>query len=356
MTAKKNLAEVHLLRGVASLMVCLFHLILGNPALFPPSNLLGQIFSLGSSGVEVFFILSGYVVCYSLPADFDYSQLKTFLLKRIVRIEPPYLISIVVVIGLNFLSHCVTGLPNSFDGLNILSHVAYVNNFTSTGYLNVVYWTLGIEFQFYLFAGMVFPLIRQSKYILLLFAGCFVCLACVPIPFKADIILPYFSYFTLGILLLFYKIKRQINLGYYLVFAAICLLQILFYKGPGGCVAAVTTLVILHFWNFLNKLILFFSMISYSLFLTHVPVGGKVINLGVRFAHSNLSKYLLVVAALAVSIGFAYLFHKFIELPAVHYSKRFRYRASKEVPALNPKNRLSFLKTKQVAVPLGTES
>ncbi|RYZ21149.1 MAG: acyltransferase [Chitinophagaceae bacterium] len=356
MAAKKNLAEVHLLRGVASLMVCLFHLILGNPALFPPSNILGQVFSLGSSGVEVFFILSGYVVCYSLPDDFDYSQLKTFLLKRIVRIEPPYLVSIVVVISLNFLSHLVTGLSSSFDGLNILGHLAYVNNFTSTGYLNVVYWTLGIEFQFYLLAGLVFPWIKQNKYFLFLFAGCFVCLACLRVPFKADIIVPYFSYFTLGILLLFYKIKRQINLGYYLLFVAICLLQILFHKGPNGSIAAIATLVILHFWNVLNKVILFFSMISYSLFLTHVPVGGKVINLGLRYVHSNLSKYLLVLAALGISIGFAYLFHRFIELPAIHYSKRFRYRASKPLPVSRSISRLPVLKTKRVEIPLGTES
>ncbi|RYZ22991.1 MAG: acyltransferase, partial [Chitinophagaceae bacterium] len=131
---KKELEEVFLLRGVASLMVCLFHLILGNEGLFPSSNLLEQIFSYGYLGVEVFFILSGYVICYSLPLDFGLADLRAFFLKRIYRIEPPYIVSILVVLLLNYLSHSITGQPNHVDFLAVLGHLAYVNNFNTSTY------------------------------------------------------------------------------------------------------------------------------------------------------------------------------------------------------------------------------
>ena len=43
------------------------------------------------------------------------------------------------------------------------------------------------------------------------------------------------------------------------------------------------------------QLLLFFGQISYSLFLLHVPIGGKVINLSLRFVHTTPGK--LVVLA-----------------------------------------------------------
>lgn len=341
---KKELPEVHLVRGAASLMVCLFHLILGNAELFPSTNYLERTFSFGYLGVEVFFILSGYVICYSLPSNFGYPQLKTFLIKRIARIEPPYLASIILIVALNYLSHVATGLPNTWDIWNLLSHLAYINNFTSSGYLNVVYWTLGIEFQFYILVGLIFPWVLKDRYNVLITGGALVLLACVSVPFKADIILPFLSYFTLGILLLFYKIKQTIKVIHYIPLVVLCLVQIKIFHGWSGCIAACTTLVALHCWRTNNALIRFFSMISYSLYLTHVPVGGKVINLGMRYAHSTLSKYFLVVIALGISIGFAYLFYRFIELPAMNFSKRFRYKTASRWPTITNHPPLGALK------------
>ena len=348
MTVKKDLGEVHFLRGLASLMVCLFHLILGNGDLFPSSSFFEQTFSFGYLGVEIFFILSGYVICYSLPADFNYQHLKTFILKRLLRIEPPYIVSILVIIFLNFLSHKITGLPNEIDYLMAFSHLAYINNFIPGSYFNVVYWTLGIEFQFYFLIGLLFPLFKISKYILLASIILFIAFACLHIPYRIDIIIPFLSYFTLGVLLFFYKIKMQIPSKLFLLFAFICCLQLYFFQGIAGCVAAIFTVLVLQFWSYTNKVIRFFSMISYSLYLTHVPVGGKVINLGMRFTESSISKYLLVLLALSTSIGFAYLFYKFVELPAMNCSKRIAYGKSAQDKLNTTRRRFAFLKINNV--------
>jgi peptidoglycan/LPS O-acetylase OafA/YrhL len=95
-------------------------------------------------------------------------------------------------------------------------------------------------------------------------------------------------------------------------------------------VAALNTtiagILILFFFNYSNPVINYFSKISYSLYLTHVFIGGKVINLGLRFVNTNLQRYTLFFIALAVSVVSAHLFYLVIEKPSLKFSKRYRYR------------------------------
>ncbi len=323
---KKQLNEVYLLRGLASLMVCLYHLVVGNTDLFSSSNGLKKIFSFGYLGVETFFILSGYVICFSLPQDFSYRDVKTFFVKRISRIEPPYVVSILLVVGLNLISHKITGTENHFDFLTVVGHLAYLNNFNPSSYLNVVYWTLGIEFQFYIIISLMFPLLKNSNVLVIGLAVLFIALACLPLVGSAALIIPFLSYFTLGIVLFFYKLKKQLSLSVFMILSALCLIQIAIFQGREGCLAAALTVGLLLFWKKTNAVIKFFSMISYSLYLIHVPVGGKVINLGMRYTGSGYTRYALVLIALSVSVGFAYLFYKWVELPAFNFSKRILYQ------------------------------
>ncbi|RYG12409.1 MAG: hypothetical protein EOO07_19105 [Chitinophagaceae bacterium] len=119
----------------------------------------------------------------------------------------------------------------------------------------------------------------------------------------------------------------------------VCIGQLFLFQGTPGTIAAVITVMILLFWTHVNKTIKFFSMISYSLYLIHVPIGGKMVNLGMRFVGSDLSRYLLVLLAVCISIGAAYLFYKFVELPAFQLSKRIRYKTSPPASSLSTDNR-----------------
>ncbi|RZK01941.1 MAG: acyltransferase, partial [Flavobacterium sp.] len=205
--ARKELSEVFLLRGVASLMVCLFHLSLGNNALLPSSHWIKQFFLSGYVGVEVFFILSGYVVCFAFPKATGEGNTARFLLKRFTRIEPPYLVSILLVILLNTFSHLVSGMPNPINYTNLLGHLVYFNNFYHGTYVNIVYWTLGIEFQYYLLIALLFPFIRRSSTHLFITLCVFFILSFLPYSRHLAIVLPYLGYFGLGIVLSFYRQK-----------------------------------------------------------------------------------------------------------------------------------------------------
>lgn len=326
MERKRELNEVHLLRGVAALMVCLFHLVLGNVSLFSATNIIERVCTFGYLGVEIFFILSGYVICYSLPANFSRQHYRTFFLKRIVRIEPPYLASIVLVLILNTLSLTYSGKGYSIDWLALVGHLAYINSFDTSTYLNVVYWTLGIEFQFYLLLALVFPLLRRNMTGFFSVMAAFFCLSFISNTKNTALIFPYLSYFGVGIVLFSFKYQKfvpKIIIGFLLFLFVV---HIYFTKGLPNLIATMCTVVVIIGITTSNAVIKFFACISYSLYLTHVPVGGKVINLGLRFVTTDLERYLLVLIALTTSVLFAYLFSRLVEQPAIQWAKRFSYR------------------------------
>jgi peptidoglycan/LPS O-acetylase OafA/YrhL len=62
-------------------------------------------------------------------------------------------------------------------------------------------------------------------------------------------------------------------------------------------------------------------MISYSLYLVHVPIGGRIINLAGRLPESIEYRYPAIVVAFIVSIFGAYLFWRIVELPSQRWSK-----------------------------------
>ena len=71
-------------------------------------------------------------------------------------------------------------------------------------------------------------------------------------------------------------------------------------------------------------------MISYSLYLVHVPIGGKVVNLGGRFANGFYSELTVLILAVFASIFAAYLLYWAVELPSQRLSSKISYRRSWE--------------------------
>ena len=62
----------------------------------------------------------------------------------------------------------------------------------------------------------------------------------------------------------------------------------------------------------------FFGNISYSLYLIHILVGGRIGGIGSRYVNINNDLSLLVILAvkMALTIGAAYLLYIFVEKPA----------------------------------------
>jgi peptidoglycan/LPS O-acetylase OafA/YrhL len=65
--------------------------------------------------------------------------------------------------------------------------------------------------------------------------------------------------------------------------------------------------------------------ISYSLYLVHIPIGGRVINFGKRFLDSSSGHLLLSIAATVASIAAAYLLYRFVEKPAQSWASKVSF-------------------------------
>lgn len=158
-----HLVVLDLLRGLAATSVCIFHFMCGNPRFLHDSDPVKAIAAYGWLGVQSFFVISGFVIPYAMfNRKYKINQSLNFWIRRAIRIEPPYLACIFLVIALNYASMMAPGFqgtPFRLRARELLSPVAYLNAFTGELWYKPVFWTLAIEFQYYLFIAIVFPLL-----------------------------------------------------------------------------------------------------------------------------------------------------------------------------------------------------
>jgi peptidoglycan/LPS O-acetylase OafA/YrhL len=323
--SKSDISSIILMRGIASLMVCFFHFSYGNKKYLPEDNVIRLVGQCGRSGVEIFFIISGFIIPYSMfIKKYTLKNIGSFFLKRAIRIEPPYIISIFIVLALGYISSIMpgySGKPFSLDWMNVAGHVAYLNAFTGDDWLLPVYWTLAVEFQYYIIIALCFALlISEKQYLRYLFFIPFVALVLLK-PMLPFFIVSFTPYFMIGILLFQFYCS--------IISAKECLLllmittAILFYNDGVllTAIAAITVLLIVLIKK-IHPFFLFLGTISYSLYLIHIPIGGRFINLFTKLSGGSiLSKEIIIFAAIAFVLPVAYLYYRLVE-------KRFKNMAS----------------------------
>lgn len=321
------LSSLDLLRGLAALAVCFFHFTHGNPDFLSKENILYQIGRYGFLGVDVFFVISGFVIPYSMyRGKFSFNKIGLFLGKRFIRIEPPYLLSILMVIALNWistLSPFYQGAPFNVDSTALVLHLGYLNAFFEYPWVNDVYWTLAIEFQYYILIALIFPLlIHPKKWIAYLTLALFGMLGFFIT--RHSMIFNYGFLFIVGILLFQYRIGYlgKTHFGAMLLISLI----ILFIKFDHRyLIAALLPYFFITYFVFTDKISKFLGNISYSIYLIHIPIGGRIINLTETFIQNEMARSLFVFVAMAVSIFAAYVFYRIIEKPSMELAKRISY-------------------------------
>ncbi len=164
MIQNERIEIVEYLRGIASLAVAWFHFT--NTYSYGPVRSSGAY---GYLGVEVFFVISGFIIPYSLMTTYGNYTLADswhFLGRRMTRLEPPYLLSIVVALMLWHASASAPGFagaPPSYTIGQIAAHILYLVPLTSHSWILPVYWTLAYEFVFYISVAFLFPLIGRRQ-------------------------------------------------------------------------------------------------------------------------------------------------------------------------------------------------
>lgn len=118
MSTEYRINGIDFLRGIAALAVCWFHL---SGHYWVSEGALKASGQFGFLGVDVFFVVSGFVIPYSLyRAGYRLRNYPTFLLKRITRLDPPYIASIVFVLLSTFTIAAVKGQDFQLDKIGLL--------------------------------------------------------------------------------------------------------------------------------------------------------------------------------------------------------------------------------------------
>ena len=142
--------ELDALRGIAALMVVFFHYSVryGQIYGYPVDTVFH--FNIGQYGVQLFFIISGFVIFLTLDKT---SFAVDFLVSRFSRLYPAYWIAIT----LTFLIVTIFSLP----GREVSIKIAIINLTMFQKWLGVadvdgVYWTLAVELSFYFIMFLLF--------------------------------------------------------------------------------------------------------------------------------------------------------------------------------------------------------
>ena len=163
MPLRQQLQSVQLFRGAAVLLVLLFHATVISKA-YLGYDLLGGLFLFGYSGVDIFFVLSGFIIFLKHRDDANSPKsLKPYFQKRFIRIYPLYWVIALALVPIYFApaydaSYCIV----LFKSLLLLPQV---DNPVVT-----VAWSLSQEVFFYgMFALAIF---FPWRYVRPVFVGC----------------------------------------------------------------------------------------------------------------------------------------------------------------------------------------
>jgi peptidoglycan/LPS O-acetylase OafA/YrhL len=181
MTAKNALAripELDGLRGVAILSVVVFHYVSqeGSTPAGSVAHILQRIVIMGWSGVDLFFVLSGFLIGGILMnARESTSYYRTFYARRFFRIVPIYYFWItayvvLVIVGaarIQALSNSGRALPLNFE---VYAHYLFLQNIFGVDFPGIAgawfghLWSLAVEEQFYLLAPLLIRFVAPKKF------------------------------------------------------------------------------------------------------------------------------------------------------------------------------------------------
>lgn len=160
----KFIPEIDGLRFLAISSVLLFHVSFALQRAFAwelqgPAKVVSNLFARGALGVELFFVISGFILAVPFARHFVEGEkpvnLRRYYLRRVTRLEPPYIITLVLFYTAAWLTHDAA-LQGNFAS-TFLWRLFYLHGlrYQSAPVLNGVTWSLEIEVQFYLIVPLL---------------------------------------------------------------------------------------------------------------------------------------------------------------------------------------------------------
>ncbi len=294
---EKRIAHLDGLRGLAILSVVLFHAYSRWNQIEPwqQNEFTKQMFSNGWLGVQLFFIISGFVIFWSLDRC---SNLMHFGIKRWLRLFPAMLIaSVLIYLSASFIPNRPAGLPDLHDifpGITFVDPTIWSKVFSlDFRSLDGAFWSLYVETQFYAIAAFSYFILKDRRgvvlsflfllYFILVLSGRFLTSHIFAVSAGLEVLrfvgVDYYGWFLVGIFFYrFWKSGGIWNVSASLLFgflAVACEAA----SGKGYTAVLLSILLLAVFWlSFINegvskimsgRLITWLGFISYPLYLIH---------------------------------------------------------------------------------------
>lgn len=116
-------------------------------------------FNYGPFGVSIFFLISGFVIPFSLARLAP----GKFLIARLLRIYPTYIVASLIMLGLVYLSSVYWGQEFSMPLDRLVENLLLLQGNFGSPTIDLVNWTLSIEIKFYIVAALLCQSIRTGN-------------------------------------------------------------------------------------------------------------------------------------------------------------------------------------------------
>lgn len=366
-------AFIDALRGIAAFGVACYHIYRYGPLpeIAEPvvPSFLGACFDRGWTGVQMFFVISGFVIAYTLrDALVTPGYLANYAFRRSLRLDPPYWATIAFVLLVHAVMSLHLGFVSPLDVPSAMetpvtakllaAHVLYLQNILGYDNLSAGFWTLCIEIQFYLLyvvgygIAQKFPSRTKQREadagpvpLLILFAPVAVAsLFLWNLDSSNDMwIIHFFCMFFLG-MTAWWALDGRVPGWVFWAYAA-TIAGRLAWDVRGGrnfsvdlsvaLVAGIAIYLVGRAGKLATTLnfrpLQYLGRVSYSLYLIHFPVAHVVTTFGFWLTDESPSPAVAafwLVAALFVSLGAAHLLYVFVEAPSVRFASRFKRPAA----------------------------
>jgi len=325
-------------------------------------NFIGNIFKNGYLGVDIFFVLSGFVITISSLKYFKNKNPLEFTIKRITRIFPSFWLYLLFPLTiLYFIFPQFINDKSAFEFSNYLKVIFLTFNHPT---ISQVTWTLSFELYFYFLFLMI--LINKSFKFLVVCVLIFSFLNLVGLPVSQNLYLKKYFFsplvleFFLGILAAFILEKVRVNRNYlhFILFGISITLFLVFsylnnndiiqitkhnrfcYFGIASFLIILSALIFEKFNKIsFNRYLVLIGDASYVLYLIHSIIlsffNNSLILTG-RFIIFN--KQITTLCICLIILVISIIIHKYTEKPMIRFlngkSKKWLLKSEKVISAI----------------------
>ncbi|WP_350286175.1 acyltransferase [uncultured Croceitalea sp.] len=336
MQQKSRLYQIDLFRFFAAVYVLFFHY--GFRAHVteingPDYGFLSPFFQYGYLGVDLFFIISGFVILMSAQN----TNLVGFIISRISRLYPAYWVGII----LTTITIVLFGTDLfSIGWKQFLINLTMFQSFVGVPHIDGVYWSLAIELKFYFLIALLlfFKKIKHIKVLGILLLSISLCSLIVPyastpiyLKLLYFVTFPKWSpYFVAGMFMFLLNKDKENKWNYIFVLISFLLsLQHSLLRGEElelkyGAAFNDWAIIVIVAFSYLAMFLVAFGklktinkkgylrlgVLTYPLYLIHQNIGYIAMNY-----FSSMNKWVLLLLLTIITILISYLISKYIETP-----------------------------------------